>query len=334
MRSLLVLVLVPVVLVAGSGCAERLTPDAVRALLDKPQTGNVTKDTMARVTRDLFQADKATSFEGLADLLKANHGQSGAGNAAPGLSTGVLEDTGDVFCVGGLVANIASFDGCDVGKSCHADLTLDSCILRVGDQGADEDARGKIHFKLDSSTAGKQDQADLSLEFNGWESSHDDKALDALDGLISLQTVHKHDDSHTELVFASDVDAREVKKQHGFFEDGVTDHTRVKAGLRFVADSTDTSGHGTLEILTFVDDNGDKDTVVIKLDAEGHQVNAATATASASLQVVGANGTFACTWSAASSEGTPEGDKVSSTGHCVDENGETFDFAGEAVAAP
>ncbi len=332
MRAFLCILGIGVFGTLAAGCDQRLTPEKVRDLLDHPK-GKVSKDTMAKVTRDLFQADRATSFEGLADLLKANQSSSSGSNAVPGLSAGVLEDTADVFCVGGLVTEIATFDGCEVGDDCHADLTLDSCLLRVGDPGSDEDARGKIHFKLDNTTGSDADTSDLALQFDGWQSSHDDTKLDALDGLITLETVQKHDDSHTELVFASDVDAKVVDKTHGFFEDGVDEHTHVEAGLRFVADSTDTSGSGSLEILTFVDDDGGhQDSVSIKLAAEGHQVDAQTATASASLQVVGANGTFECTWSAADEEGTPDGEKVSSQGQCTDEDGNTFDFSGEAVS--
>jgi hypothetical protein len=318
----------------GAGCAQRLTPDDVRELLDHPK-GTVSKDSMSRVTRDLFLADRATSIEGIADLLKTNQASPSGSNAIPGLSAGVLEDAGDVFCVGGLVASIATFDGCEVGDECHAELTLDSCVLRVGDEGADEDARGKIHFKLDNETGGDADVSDLALSFEGWESSRDDKALDSLDGLISLQTNIKHDDSHAEVVFASDVDAKVINKEHGFFEDGVTDHSHVEAGLRFLADTTDTSGSGSLEILTFVDDDASQhnESVSIKIAAEGHQVNASTVTSSADVEIVGENGTFKCTWTGADQEGTPQGEKVSSEGHCVDEDGETFDFSGEATSS-
>ena len=207
MRAFLSLALVLSSVIFGAGCDQRLTPDLVRELLDHPQ-GTVSTDSMANVTRDLFQADHATSFEGLANLIKGNQSATSGQNAVPGLSAGVLEDTGDVFCVGGLVATIATFDGCDLGSDCKTELTIDSCLLRVGSPGADEDARGKIHFKLDNKTSGDADTSDLALEFNGWESSKDDAALNTLEGAIALQTVQKHDDTHTEVVFASDIDAK------------------------------------------------------------------------------------------------------------------------------
>ncbi|HEY4220830.1 MAG TPA: hypothetical protein VGO62_05790, partial [Myxococcota bacterium] len=181
MRFALVLGVV-VALVGAVGCNNRLTPDQVRDQLDHPK-GTVSKDTMARITGDLFQAGHATSVEGLANLLKTNQSAPSGANAIPGVQAGVLEDTGDAFCVGGLVASIATFDGCKEGKDCHGDLTIDSCVLRIGDPGADEAAQGKIEFKVDSTHTAGEDKTDLTLQFDGWEQTDGDAAkLDSVDG--------------------------------------------------------------------------------------------------------------------------------------------------------
>ena len=49
-------VFVPVVAAGATGCAGRLTPDEVRALLDEPK-GTVSALTLPTITRDLFVAD-------------------------------------------------------------------------------------------------------------------------------------------------------------------------------------------------------------------------------------------------------------------------------------
>lgn len=325
-----------VVVVAGTGCSQRLTPELVRQLIEKP-AGTVSKDSMARVTRDLFQAEKATSMESLADLIKTN--QASTSNAVPGVAAGTLEDVGDVFCVGGLVASIATFDGCKEGKDCHAELVIDSCVLRIGNAGPDEDARGKIKFKLDNTTGSTQDTTDLALEFDNWESTRGDANLDAINGQLALETVQKHDDTHTELVFASDVDANVKKKNPPFLDDGVTEHDHVQAGVRFVADQSNTAAAGSLEVLAFADeDGGQQQSVVIRLSANSHEVDAtgatgAATTADAALEVVGENGTFKCTWSSTNESGAHDSVTVTSAGQCVDETGATFDFSGEASSS-
>lgn len=317
----------------GTGCGQRLTPERVRELLDAP-TGDVSPDTMGRVTRDLFGADRATGAEALAQLIKADQ-SDGGGNAVrpiPGVQTGVLEDAGDVFCVGGLVAGLATFDACELGEECDGDVTIDSCLLRVGEDG-DEDARGKIRFRLQNVVDSAFDRSTMSIEFQEWKASHDETTLDTLDGQIALESTRATDDTSIDLVFASDFDMNLVLKEHGLFEDGIQERTEVVAGLRFQASETEDSAQGQLDVLAFVDENGTReDSVTIRLAAESHRVDADNATASATLEVIAANGTFACTWSGAEESVDRDGVRVTSAGSCVDEDGETFEFSAEATS--
>jgi hypothetical protein len=330
MRSLVLASVVVVPAILGAGCNPRLTPDEVRGLLDEPK-GTVTAAVMPAVTRELFMTDRATGFENFASVLKSDQSDDGDGGDDNGGDEGVAGAIGDTFCVGGLVASVASFDGCQSGDSCQAELSLDSCLLRVGDPGVDEEAKGKIVFKVDNAVDDDVATTALSLEFQGWESSRDGDTLHALDGLISLDTVIDDANSHAEVVFASDLDARARNKERGFFDDGVVEHAHLQAGLRFEADSTDTSAEGSLEVLAILDEDGRReDSVVIRLTGEGHQVDAESATAGAALEVVGENGTFRCEWSATSQKGDRDGVTVSSTGQCTDEDGEVFEFDGEA----
>ncbi|MBI1948909.1 MAG: hypothetical protein HYS27_24695 [Deltaproteobacteria bacterium] len=331
--GLLPLLTIAAALAAGAGCGQRLTPERVRELLDAP-TGDVGPDTMGRVTRDLFGADRATGAESLAQLIKTNQSDSG-GNAVrpvPGVQAGVLEDAGDVFCVGGLVAGLATFDGCELGEECDADVTIDSCLMRVGDEG-DEDARGKIKFRLKNVIDAEVERSTLSIEFQDWMASHDDTTLDSFVGQIALESSRAVDDSSIDLIFASDFDQRLVRKERGLFDDGIEQETENVVGLRFQASETEDSAQGQLDLLAFVDENGVReDSVTVRMAAEGHRVDADNATASASLEIIGANGTFACNWSGAEESVDRDGVKVTSAGSCVDEDGETFEFSGEATS--
>jgi hypothetical protein len=312
----------------GTGCGQRLTPELVRGYLDDPQ-GVVDNDTMTRVTRDLFRTDGATAAEGFVNLLKLNQGGGDTANALP-IQTGVLEDMGDVFCVGGLVAGIATFDGCELGNECDAELTIDSCLLRVGE--ADEEARGKIKLGLKNSVVDDANKSELGVEFQGWESSIDDELLTTFEGQIALEITQALDNDAIELVFASDFEAGQKRKERGLFDDGVEERTRMSAGLRFAAETDDLGGRGRLDILTFVDeDGGQSESVSVTLAAEGHRFDAGEATASASLEVHGGNGTFVCTWSGSSSDANRDGLVVESQGECVDEDGEVFSFEGTAT---
>jgi hypothetical protein len=124
-----------------------------------------------------------------------------------------------------------------------------------------------------------------------------------------------------------------VAKQHGLFEDGIEEHTQTVAGVRFTASRDASNAQGQLDVLAFTNEDGSlQDSVTIRLAAEGHRVDARDATASASLQVIAANGTFTCSWSGAEEAVDRDGTHVTSAGSCVDEDGQTFDFSGEATS--
>jgi hypothetical protein len=320
-RHVLLALAVPVLVQTGCG-AERLTPERIRTLLDAP-TGDVTPDTMTLATRDLFQADRATSIENFAQVLKvAQSAEDGA----------IIEDGKDVFCAAGIATDIATFDACAPGANCKSELTFDSCLLRLGDEG-DEDARGRIKFGIENSVDADAARSNLSLAFEGWESTRDDTMLDALDGVISLETSQATDLSSVDLVFLSDLDVKGKRKTRGFLDDGIEEQVNVSVGVRFQAQETVESQSGSLEVLAFVDENGEREqSVTIRMAAESHLVDAESATASASIEVVGSNGSFACNWSAAEEAVAADGSHVSASGECIDENGDSFTFTGEAIA--
>ena len=302
-----------------AACGSRLTPEQVRGLLDAP-AGTVSQDTMALATRDLFLADSATSVENFAQLTKGNAGEGGAAGGIGG---------GDVVCVGALVASIATFDTCALGDECKDELTIDSCALRIG--AGDEDARGKINLLLENVVDDAFDRSTLAIEFDGWENTREAGLLDTLGGSIALESTRATDDSSIELLFAADLDVNVKRKERALFDDGIEEHANFLAGLRFQASQTADAAEGSLEVLAFADtDGGREQSLAIRLSAEGHRVNAAQVTAGAALEVIGENGTFTCTWSAAESIGAHDGVTVTSQGECVDVDGGTFSFSGEA----
>jgi hypothetical protein len=317
------------VLVAGVGCDNRLTPDRVRELLDDPQ-GDVTPSSMTRVTRDLFRGSGAAAGESFAQLFKIGQSDGGGPSNALPVSTGVMEDVGDAFCVGSLVLDIAAFDDCDLGGDCKEELVLDSCLLRVGE--GDEAARGKFVFKIDSSVTDDVSTSKLGIEMDGWESSRDSTTLDTFSGRVDLETIADDGDNSLEVVFASDFDTSIKRKERGFFDDGIEERVQMAAGMRFTAQRDADSARGALEVLTFVDEGGDRtQSVAVSFEAEGHQFSAEEATASASLSVTGNNGSFVCTWSAASRDADRDGLLVQSAGECTDDAGNTFSFEGTAT---
>jgi hypothetical protein len=136
-------------------------------------------------------------------------------------------------------------------------------------------------------------------------------------------------------VFASDLDVNLKRKERGFFDDGIEEHTNFLAGLRFQASETEDSAQGSLEILAFADvDGGTDESLVVSLQSEGHRVDAEAAVASASLNVTGENGTFTCQWNGeeVAQAGTRDGVTVTSAGDCIDEAGDTFSFSGTATS--
>lgn len=316
-------------LVAGTGCDNRLTPDTVRELLDDPR-GEVTPGSMAKVTRDLFRSSGATAAEEFTSIFKLGQGGPGGTSNALPISTGVMEDIGDVFCIGGLVTDLSAFDNCDPGGDCKEELILDACLMRVGD--GDSDARGRFIFKVDNSVSDVADISKLGIEMDGWQNSRDDATLSTLAGRVDLETIVAHDDNSVEVVFASDFDAAVKRKERGFFDDGIEEQVNMSAGLRFKAEQSADSASGSLEVLTFVDEGGGRtESVSVSFAAEGHRFSAEEATANADLSVTGSNGSFTCTWTASSSQADREGLTVQSAGQCIDEDGEVFSFEGTAT---
>lgn len=342
MNALALASLSVVVVSLGTGCSDLLTPEKVREQIANP-TASVSKANMGKTARDFFAAKRVSAARDLAFFAKTDSGETSnlaaayiAGDEALRRSTSLAAkgDVGDIWCAGGFAASLLAFDSCEQGQDCEVEVTVDSCLLRIGD-GGDENARGKIVFKLKNSVDGDTDRTELRLTFEDFEVSNGD-GTDYFDGLLAIETsVHNDladdDVERVEVVLAADV-TQQTRRLDRFpvFDDGKITSTRAAAGVRFTGVDSDTEASVTVELLAFVDDddNARDESVVLRFAASAKEISPDQTLANATLDVEGSNGTFSCTWSAAAEDLDGEGDggSVDSAGSCVDENGETFDF--------
>lgn len=332
-------------LLAAAGCGPHyLTPEEVRAHILLPR-GHVGEDTIGRVTDDFFKAQRASLAEGTANFIKASE-SSGDGAAAwaqgviaggameEAVSMGAAESVADLFCAASLVASIASFDDCSRdADNCEAELIIDSCVLRIGQNG-DENARGRIKFHIKTQSNDTLRKTALTLTFEGFEFTEDAVAglTTYFDGVIAIDAT-EWGDLGEEVIFTCDLDQQVRGQDRGLFNDDIRARTRLTVAMRFSRGRTKESESGSLEIVAFVDDTEDTrdEAVVLSFAAESRHLDENTTLAGATLQVRGQNGAFSCTWEAASEELEGEVSTYASSGACVDEEtGESFTWSSEA----
>lgn len=332
--------------VAATGCGPSyLTPDLVREHLDAPK-GQVGKDTLPRAAAGFFEAKSASQAEAKAFFVKGigggENGDDGtagfaaaivaSGTMQEALDQGAAESASDVLCAASLVANISEFDACERGENCEVDLTIDSCVMRLGEEG-DPRARGKIHFKLKNTVDEGYERTELRITFEDFQSTRSDEeaTIERLDGIIALETSFEEteDTADAEVIFSADVDLSVRKSNPAFMEDPILERQRITAAVRFVGHEDAVDQSGRLEILCFVDETDDArdESVAIILAADSHRVDDSLTLANASLEVRGSNGSFTCTFSAAEQDLGPDGERTTAEGNCVDENGDTFTFS-------
>lgn len=327
-------VLFSFVLACGPGY---LTPDEVREHLDNPK-GQVAPEKMNFVVDDFFGAMRSSRAESQANFLKTSESSDGSSAALAAalvandaldsaMAKALTDDVGDFFCAAGLIASIATFDDCGRGKNCEAEFTLDSCVLRIGEDG-DRDAKGKIIFHRKQSSTDAFDREELSIEFDGFESTSTNEAeLDSFDGIVAVEFTEYSDGLRDEQIFSTDLVERTVTKNHGLFDDGVIWESRATVALRASA-QRDGEGGGSakLELLCFVDDTVDTrdESVVITFKTESNRISESTSLTDSSLEVTGSNGSFVCTFNTAEESHAEGSTSYSSNGVCVDEGGEEF----------
>ncbi len=331
------------------GCdrTETLTPEQVRAELENP-SGTVDDGSMVAIADDWFGAGTAFEAEDMAGVLKTSNSRRVQRTGTPldvvldpdvvgqALSYGVGSTVVDIFCVTDLITDIQEFDDCETGDTCEVELTIDSCILRLGD-GGDEHAEGSITFTLSQTTTTEYDRGELSIEFDSWMYTDGDH-VDYTNGLIAVEVTEWKTQELDEVIYSVDLTRKYVNPdEDGLFSDGAYWENRARAAMRLSFLEEGATETATLEVLSFVDigNDGDlEDTLVITLDFTHTEVSDAVDSASLTLQVRGTNGSFTCSWHGAVAEQTEERTGYHSEGTCVDdETGETFTWDGTHFVA-
>ncbi len=331
-------------LVVGTGCSDLLTPDKVREHLENP-TAAATASTLPRSSRDYFSAQRVSAAQSFAFFAKGfatgNSDDDAAISGAFATADNALSKAGigDVFCAGGFIADVSTFDGCGLGDDCDAELVLDSCLMRAG---GDEHATGKIVFRLKSESSSslgeKFHRSELRLTFEDFEVTNGGE-VDYFDGVLAIETTAHLDsdgeqrEGNVEVVIAADVTQQRRRIERGWFDDGMIESHRATAGLRFTAAATQDTASVDVELLAFIDedDNARDESLVLVFGAQAREVSPDQTLAEATLSVRGNNGDFTCTWGGASEAEADGVFTVESAGSCTDADGETFTFEGTAT---
>lgn len=314
-----------------------LTPDEVREHLDNP-TGAVEAGTLGNVADDYFDAQIGMNAQDLAFFVKSDQGGGSRGRAermAGLLRNSPLNQTlpkataGDIFCATTLVAQIATFDTCEDEGDCEADLSIDACVLRMG-EGGDENASGKLHFYVSEQSNEELDRGTLEIEFDKWEYTvQSPSIIDHTDGLLAFEYSDYKTEGRAETILSVDLLHKQFDQDAGFFRSGDLFEHRSTAALRAGFEETEDGEKATLEILAFTDEDR-TESLNLQFDYEATWVSDTHSTFEASMTVLGSNGSFVCTWSSDVTEGA-ETFSYSSNGTCVDQDGESFDWTGDLV---
>lgn len=309
-----------------------LTPDQVRDHIANPG-GEVSSNTVGFATDDIFRAKRASSAESNAFFLKGT-------SAAVPMQTAAsfANPVADAFCTASLVASIAAFDDCSAGAdNCEAEFVIDSCVLKLGEDGGDVNADGRIRFLISNQNDGNTRAEELRITFEGFssslvaESSDPAEFIEQFDGIIAVATTEELDNSRSEVIFSADVDYSTRVVDPGFFDDGIVERTRLTAALRFLEERGEDFESGSLDLLAFVDDSDDTrdESVVLTFAAESRRIDNLELT-NATLELTGSNGAFLCTFNSAEEQLGNETASYTSSGNCIDqETGEEFNFSSD-----
>ncbi len=337
MPVLLSMLSLPALVACGPGY---LTPDEVREHLDNPQ-GSVDAGTLGNVADDYFDAQMGMNAQDLAFFVKSDQGGGSRGsaqrmaglvNSSPLANSPVAKNTaGDIFCATTLVAQVASFDTCENEGSCEAELTIDACVLRLGEDG-DENASGKLHFTLSEETTAAIDRGTMQIEFDKWETTvGNPQVIDHLDGILAFEYTDYKEEQRAETILSVDMLNRQTDPTvTGLFRSGVIYEHRSTAALRTTFAETETGETASLEVLAFTDEEL-TESLNLQFDYEATWVSDTRSVFDASMTVIGNNGMFTCLWSSEVVEQAVDLYSYSSGGTCTDQDGESFDWSGDLV---
>ena len=312
-----------------------LTPDQVREHLDNP-SGSVDPGSLGNIADDYFDAQMGMNAQDLAFFIKSDQGGGSRGRAqrvAGMVGTAPLAKgtAGDIFCATTLVAQVASFDTCKDDGNCEAELSIDACVLRLGEDG-DQNASGKLHFTLTEETTDALDRGTMQVEFDKWETTvQSPDIIDHLDGILAFEYTDYKLENRAETIMSLDLLNKQVDQgATGLFRSGVVYEHRSTAALRASFAETETGEMASLEILAFTDQEL-MESLNLQFDYQATWLSDTHSVFDASMTVLGENGMFTCLWSSELVEQSAELHSYSSAGVCTDESGESFEWSGDLV---
>lgn len=334
-------------LVAGMGFSAvacgpgYLTADEVRAHLDNP-SGQVASGTLGRVTDDFMKGQQASAAHLLSGSARSSGGNSASGALSGAMGDavlgGVAGDLSDAVCATGVIVSFSQsakdFEKCEdrTEAVCEARLEIDSCLMRLSDEGADERARGRIVMTIRTEDTAELQKVDTSITFEDWLYTDSPTTTHLLAGALVLSATDYADDSFHELIMSADLRSKVERFETGMFENGVLFDERVSVATRFLDKQDGDTRKTSLELLAFVDEdvNARNESVAVSLEATEREIDADTTLAGATLSVRGSNGAFTCTWGGAERV-VADGVQYTSNGTCIDEEtGEEFTWDSEA----
>ena len=320
----------------------------VRNELDNP-TARLDASTLPDVTDDFFLNDEAFDrelgafgFLGSAGSSSRVGPQGMAQKVRDFASVEGLQDVGapalgDFFCATDFLLQLATFEDCSRGNTCEVELVLKACLFRIGENG-DESAKGKIRFTVREEQQQDFDRGALELGFEKWRYTEADGAWTQLDGLLAIEGTSWHDGTREELVYSADFSTRGFDPDaRGVFRSGETFDLAVRAAMRFVYEQVGDTEVGTVEMLAWVDEDGDgrdDGSAVIRFSVDVSPLGATDQDGTLTgftAEVIDATGTWSCTWNVAEQTSDTDGTTWTSAGTCTDPNGETVTFDGSVV---
>lgn len=297
----------------------------IRDAFDAP-TANLTADLIPQVADDWFRGTNLYDTQSWARSLVGITGGSRARRSLPIGTPEVPSEEllGGVICAASYIAELAAYEQCQRGDTCTAQLTLRSCLL------SDTYARGKMQLRISEQQAADFDRGSLEIEFDRFRTDDPIRSGFAteLDGLISIEGTTFTEREREEVAYLADFRIREFDMdRRGVFGGGITLEQQVRAGIRLVAETTEGAEEVSVEMVAFVDDDGDgipTASVVLKMglqELEGGELQGLT------LVLEGAGGGWTCTWDTVELA-SDDRSTTTSSGSCIDPDGNRVGFSG------
>lgn len=300
-------------------CNPSLKASDVRRELDAP-SARLDASTLPQITDDLFQGSAARNGEASAWNWSGRADSSpSAGLMSPTRGPAVTQGLlGGVGCAVGTLASIDSSGDCGRGNSCKTKFVLRSCLLD------DPLAQGRIAFTVEQKAKRDYDQGKVTIDFRDWGTSGAEGYLDHLDGAIEVESTSW--DDRDELIYTSDFTAGTWDLDAPASE-RVLNEQRVRGALRFVSETDGDDLEASVEVLGWIDEDGDGEddgSIVLRLST---QVLDEGSFVGATFEVIDAQGTWTCSFTAAE-ESRADGTTWTSAGTCTDPDGNAVDFDG------